>query len=255
MSESESQIQQKIRMAAMLKTNKGFTLLELLMVMLLSSIIMSGVISTYMIQQKVYLLQEELTAVQQNLRVGMYMLERDIRMIGFDSGGGGQGLISATSTSIEFTKQDIKEEDGEKKLVEMFVGYELYDASDGNKKLGRRYYEYAGGTDTKNQPIAENIEALDFVYLDKDGNDADINGDGELTKDETKDEMNKVRRIEITMVARTDRQDFDYVDSTVYKNKLGKVIFAKPDHYHRRVSTANIECRNLLVNAAASSED
>jgi len=64
----------------MLTTNKGFTLLELLMVMIVSSIILSGVISTYMVQQKAYLTQEELTAVQQNLRAGIYMLERDIRM-------------------------------------------------------------------------------------------------------------------------------------------------------------------------------
>ncbi len=221
----------------MLRTNKGFTLLELLMVMIVSSIILSGVISTYMVQQKAYLLQEELTAVQQNLRAGIYMLEREIRMVGFDSSGGGEGLREATSVSIEFIKQG---SDGMKKVI----GYELDDSSrDGDTELLRRYYDADDpDADTDRQPVAENIEVLDFVYLDANGNDAD-NGDNELDASE----MNVVRRIEVTMIGKTERADLDYVDSTVYRNRFGKVILtSQHDHYRRRMISANIECRNLL---------
>jgi len=230
----------------MLKTNKGFTLLELLMVMLVSSIIMSGVISTYMVQQKAYLTQEELTAVQQNLRAGIYMLERDIRMVGFNAEGGGQGLISATSTSIEFTKQEIEiDEDGNKKLSKMFIGYYLFDSlGDGDKELARRHYPTDDTTpDTDRQSVAENIEVLDFVYLDANGNNADVDGNKELDENE----MKTVRRVQVTMIGKTERKDLDYADSTVYKNKLDEVILTvQPDHYRRRMISANIECRNLL---------
>jgi hypothetical protein len=180
------------------------------------------------------------------------MLEREIRMVGFDAEGvvtgfkdKTEGIEGTTSKSIEFTKQEIVEEDGEKKFSEMFIGYYLFDSlGDGDKELARRHYPTDDPTpDTDRQPVAENIEVLDFIYLDANDNDADIDGNEELDASE----MNVVRRIEVTMIGKTERADLDYIDNTVYRNPRGKVILEAPgDHYRRRMISANIECRNLL---------
>jgi len=129
--------------------------------------------------------------------------------------------------------------------VTRVVGYELYDSvGDGDTELGRKYYDADDpDPDTDRQPVAENIEALDFVYLDANGNNADVDGNKELDENE----MKTVRRVQVTMIGKTERKDLDYADSTVYKNKLEEVILTvQPDHYRRRMISANIECRNLL---------
>ena len=53
---------------------KGFTLLELLIAMALSIIIMAAIYSTYYSQQKSYLVQEQVAAMQQNLRAATFYL-------------------------------------------------------------------------------------------------------------------------------------------------------------------------------------
>ncbi len=53
-------------------SNQGFTLLELVVAMALVGIIMAGVYATYFSQQKSYLVQDQVAAMQQNLRAGMF---------------------------------------------------------------------------------------------------------------------------------------------------------------------------------------
>ncbi|MBN1907686.1 MAG: prepilin-type N-terminal cleavage/methylation domain-containing protein, partial [Deltaproteobacteria bacterium] len=62
----------------------GFTLVELLIAMAIAGVVMAGVYSAYSSQQRSYLAQEQVAAVQQNLRVAMYFMEREIRMAGCD---------------------------------------------------------------------------------------------------------------------------------------------------------------------------
>ena len=50
----------------------GFTLVELLVAMVISLVVMGGIYSTYHSQQKSYLVQEQVAAMQQNLRSAMY---------------------------------------------------------------------------------------------------------------------------------------------------------------------------------------
>ena len=107
------------------------------------------------------------------------------------------------------------------------VTYSLYDSgSDGDTDIGRKVG--AGN----NQPVAENIDALNFVYLDEDNN-VTTNADN-------------VRSIQISIVARTQRDDEGYVDSTVYRNKQNTVILAAPnDNFRRRLLTTTVKCRNI----------
>lgn len=74
------------------ENQKGFTLIEMLIAVLLSGILVIVIYQFFDFQKKNYTLQDQLTEMQQNLRVGMDALSRDLRM-------GGYGVPSATSPS------------------------------------------------------------------------------------------------------------------------------------------------------------
>lgn len=60
----------------------GFTMVELLVVLLIGSILTLGVVSLFTNQTRAMALNEDLVDLQQNLRVAMDMLHRDVRMAG-----------------------------------------------------------------------------------------------------------------------------------------------------------------------------
>ena len=62
----------------------GFTLIELLVTIAITGVVMAGVYAAYYAQQKSYRTQEEIAAVQQNLRAAMTIMGREIRMAGYD---------------------------------------------------------------------------------------------------------------------------------------------------------------------------
>ncbi len=60
----------------------GFTLIELLIALAISSIFLAGVIQIFSTSSTSYSLQEDMAAMQQNIRVGKMFIERDVRMAG-----------------------------------------------------------------------------------------------------------------------------------------------------------------------------
>lgn len=61
---------------------KGFTLIELIVALVISSIVLTGVFNLFNNSQKTYVVQEDVAELQQNVRIGKMFLERDIRMAG-----------------------------------------------------------------------------------------------------------------------------------------------------------------------------
>ena len=225
----------------------GFTLVELLIAMAVAGIVMAGVYSAYSSQQRSYMAQEQIAAVQQNLRVAMYFMEREIRMAGCDpKGSAGAGIRTAGPNSIRITmdttggETDGLDNDGDSNIdeadetnfgdgdtndVNEDITYSLY-TSGGIQKLGRKK------PSTYNQPVAENIDALNLVYLDKDENPTII--------------VAEIRSVQITLVARTARGDRGFKNTTAYTNQRGVQIFVAPDdNFRRKLQTAQVNCRNL----------
>jgi len=218
-------------------SNQGFTLTELLVAMIISGVVATGIYSTFYSQQKSYLAQEQIAAMQQNLRGAMHLLGRDIRMAGYDpTGWATTGIQTAQANSIRFT-MDITDDagtgtpDGDTGDPNEDITYALVDLDgDGDTDLGRNDANGGG-----NHQIAENIDALNFVYLDKDGNPTAT--------------LSDIRAVQASVLARTDRRDQGYQNTQVYANQLGTSIFTPPagDGFRRRLLTEEFKCRNLGI--------
>lgn len=219
--------------------HKGFTLIELMIAMAISLIVMAGIYSAYRSQQRSHDIQIQVAAMQQNLRAAMFYMEREIRMAGCDPTAGAApaaSILSAQANSIEF-RSDVRgdavgsEPDGDTNDDGEHIEYRIYDAlGDGTNDLGR---DDKNGTGL--DAIAQNIEALDFVYLDRNGNVTAV--------------LANIRAVEITLVARAARPDMGrYINDNVYTNKQGTVVLpAQNDNYRRKSLTVHIDCRNLGI--------
>ena len=209
-------------------------MLELLVSMTIAGVAMAGIYSTYSSQQKSRVAQEQLTVVKQNLRSALYYIEREIRLAGLDpnqkAGAGilnmGWDAVENRYTSLNFTLDTTDDTgtgppDGDTTDPNENITYTLTDSdSDGDNDLERN-----------GLLIAENIDALDFVYL---------KGDGTLAANAA-----GIRSIQVTLVARTDNVDLGFQNSTTYLNQQGTPIYAANDSFRRRLISTDIKCRNL----------
>ena len=230
------EIKQKQRRISFKVSNQGFTLIELMIGMAVSLLAMGAIYSTFLSQHKSYLVQDQTAAMQQNLRAAMFYMQREIRMAGLDPlGTANTGIVTANASSISFT-EDIggstagTPPDGTLQTSETIT----YSLSGGNlvRNVG-------GG----NQVVAQNIHALDFVYLTGASPPVVLNpGGGNVAAGSE----NQIRSVEITVVARTGRGLLPSIDNNTYYNQQGTPILAPPnDNLSRRRLTTVIKCRNL----------
>jgi type IV pilus assembly protein PilW len=228
------EIEEKHKMKGQRKTgcDQGFTILELLVVILILGVVMAGVYSVYTSQQKSFLIQEDVAEMQQNLRAAMFSMVKEIKLAGCNPTAKATAGIDPASNANSITismdlsgnNPNVDPPDGDTNDPNESVTYALIP---GTSDLGRR----AGALGTP-QPVASNIDAINFVYLD---------GNGNVTADET-----QMRSVQLTVVARTEKPSTGYTDTASYTNLQGTVVFTAPgDAFRRRVFTTNIRCRNL----------
>jgi len=77
------------------KSNKGVTLIELMIVMVIAAVLVAGIYSLFMTQQRSYFVQDQVSGVQQDARVALDIMARDIRMAGAMIGGQGFNIHGA----------------------------------------------------------------------------------------------------------------------------------------------------------------
>jgi len=153
-----------------MRSQKGFTLVELLVAMAIAGIVMAAGYSMYISQQKAYQTTEDVTALQQNLRSAMYFIENDMRMAGYNPTRSSQAFSFTDIAPNSCTFLIDKNEDGTPQNESERMTYRL----SGNN-LQKIY-----GTPTapvSQQTIAENITGLSFTWYNNAGSTPANGGD------------------------------------------------------------------------------
>jgi len=205
----------------------GFSLVELLIAMTIGLIILTALSSTFLMQRKIYDVQEQVAEMVQNARAAMDMMSREIRMGGYNPTDAGFDGITYDAHQLQIQAnidddEDIINADGSYDENEN-ITYTYYDENSA--------YPYQIKRKTGNGnfiSFAENIDVFDFSYWKE-----DEDGDGEMDEVTTTADNDKIRQIKITIIARTTKPDPDYTDPTY------------GDHYRRYTLASVITPRNL----------
>jgi type IV pilus assembly protein PilW len=227
---------------------RGFTLTEFLIAILITGIVVGAIYTTYKSQQDSYVAQDQVAEMQQNLRAAIYIMASEIRLAGYNPGSvpnlagfvstlpcdpanpGDDEAVAPSATQIAFTM----DANGSGAIDNSDAEQTAYRLNAANLTLER--FSVA----SKSWVVAaEDIQALDIVYLDRNNN----NITGAIATN-----LANVRRVEITMLARTDRRDREFRNTQTYANQQGATIFtATGDNYRRRLLTTTVYCRNMGI--------
>jgi len=170
---------------------KGFTIIELLIAMAIGLVVLGALVSTLVLQRRIYDLQEQATAMIQSARAAMDMITREVRMAGYNPEG-----LTFDGITYDASQLHIQADlDGDGVLGGSNEDV-IYTYDGINLQIDR---DTGGGA----QPFAENIEPFTFAYLDGSGN-ATVTSSA-------------IRQIRITITARTEKPDPAYSPNSGYR--------------------------------------
>lgn len=212
----------------------GFTLVEVLIGLAFVGIAMGAVYSTQVSQTRTVSEQVKILEVQQKLRVGIGMLERELRMAGYDpSGSGLPDIVSAGSDYLYLTKDvngdgDIDDQ-GEHLAFCSFNGSLGLtvgaDASVGNITPSHTHNHF---------PVFEGLDGLQLFYTLADG-----------TETLSPASPSEIRSIQVALLVRSAGFTHDYRNTETYTMPSGAVLGPFNDSYRRRLLSTSVMCRNM----------
>ena len=220
----------RIHTNSLIKTtcNSGFTLVELLIVLVLSAIIMTVVYAAYTMQKRTYTAQTDVSETQQNARAGLDLFVREIRMAGYDKlTTANAGITTATATTFAFTA-DLNEN-----------GSVLAGPTNPDENVSLSIDPVANAL-TRNtgggaQPIANNITNLEFFYTMDDG-----------TQTLAPAQLDQIATVTISILA-TSPQSTPGLTAPVNYTSASLVDWtgtAQTDGFRRRFYSMEVTCRN-----------
>jgi type IV pilus assembly protein PilW len=218
--------------------------------MALSAVVLGLIVSTFYSQQKNHVTQDVIVDMQQNLRAAMEILGSDLKMAGYDpTGFAGSSFLVADRAELQF--QLDRNQDGD--FTDPVLGttdpgevirYALTNDADRDGVADGAACDLGRALDGGAlEVLAENIDALNFVYFDRDG----------VVLPTPVADLSLISSVQVTIVARSGRTlptlFIRHHDSTVYHNRQGTVILSAPNGDFRRIAvTHEFKCRNLQQN-------
>ena len=210
--------------------SSGFTLLELLISMTIGLVVLGSVFSSFTTQKKSYELQEQITVMEQNIRVPLDFITRDLRNAGYNptedlTTGTSVGLVPGTDSGVTTTininsirmlsnldgagaddiigtVDDNSDTTGTNETVRYSFTGEDSDGDgvlDGGEDTDGDGILDAGDIQRNGQPLVQNITALTFTYYDSDGNT--------IATPITGTSLANIRVVQVSITARTERED------------------------------------------------
>ncbi|KPK35718.1 MAG: hypothetical protein AMK70_04780 [Nitrospira bacterium SG8_35_1] len=257
----------------LLKNSNGFTLVELMVTVFLTAIAVIAIYRGYTSFSQSADAQQQVIEMQQNLRIGMYNLAKDIMRAGMkeeddelvaftnadtntvtfvmDLGSGGDFATDGIDNDGDGVEDDdpdagiaaleAEEEgrigDGDVCDAEEQISYTLT-----GENLEKRVLDTTvacpPGVLGAPQTIITNVSALNFVYLDEDEN---VLGTPVAA-------LENIDTVEITMVVRTTNEDYRITNTETYANQLGTWSWTSPgDNFRRRAMSMRIKVRNAQL--------
>ena len=178
---------------SIVSTDKGFTIIELLIAIIVTSIVGVAMVSNSISQQRAATMVRQVAQMQQQLRGAVYILEEDIRIAGYDPQSTGLFGITdvrryditnevtapvvtaaplgspALTLAYDFDPNNAAT-NSNGILDEPTFSYLLYDDNADN------IFDLARDTNGQRQLVAEGIDAIGFAFA------IDTDGDGELDR-------------------------------------------------------------------------
>lgn len=211
----------------------GFTLIELMVALVIGSIVMLGIVSTYQAQLRSHLTEQSVVDMHQNARAAMYVMKEEIQMAGYDPTSRADAtVLAATADSFQFEID--ANEDGDCDDANEVIRY----AITGND-LGR-----ATGLAGTLQPVAENIEVVNFVYYNSKMEEVEPPATGVLSEKE----LGSIRLVQISIVAWATNPGMAYkhTNTNSYTNQDGdEILAAQNDTTRRTLLSTSVWCRNM----------
>ena len=169
----------------------GFTLLEILIAMLISTIVLGIAGKTFIIQSKSYDIQRQITEMMQMGRAAINLMTREVRMAGYNT----------TNTPFDGIIYDPDQ-------LQVFADLNGDgDTADAFENITYTYdsasFTINRDTGSGNQPLADNIQSFEFEYYNAAGTQATASSD--------------IRKVQILITARTEKPDSDYAYNSGYR--------------------------------------
>ena len=261
---------------------RGFTLLEVLIAITIGILIISTVLGFFWMQRSSADLQQDVAAVQQDLRGISQMLASNIRIAGYnpqhqedfndfvDCGAaaltpGFQGS-DAEQPAIRFHNQDcdqtnvttdatniafVADINGDGRInrtagppIEQ-IAYRFTPVCAGSRSGCLE--QYSPGANPSWQPVAQNIDGVEFLYHLSNG--PDVTNPAQV-------QLNNIRAVTVTILARAASPKRDFINNNIYRpascgNPAAPCDQAfnggNPwnDNFLRQMLTFTVQCRNL----------
>ncbi len=170
---------------------KGVTLIELLVALVICGVVIGAIYRLFIVQTRAYTVQDQVVEVQQNVRSGMEIMLRDLRMAGYDD----------DSTAVTLSTPIIVP--GDQSIT---VRYENNGA-----QYQVQYWRNAGSSilfrndGAGDQTLLENVLALNFMY----GIDTDEDGAVDGWVDAAGVGTSKIIAVSVTLTGRPDQTNPD----------------------------------------------
>jgi type IV pilus assembly protein PilW len=193
-----------------LRTQHGFTLIELVIALTVGSLLMGGVYGVLVQQRNVYAMHRQMLEMRQNVRMGLDVMTNDIRMAGFDpTGNAGAGVVTAEPDLMRFTV----DRDGSGTIGDAPFEDIAYRARAGSLRI-QSVREKASGF----QAVVDTIQRLRFCYV-LPSNDPQAPCVPKVMAGQLQD----IRAVRLTLIAKASRRDPQYPENDGYRT-LERVV-------------------------------